>query len=74
MTITVYTSNTCPGCSQVKDYLQLQGYDYIEKSVTNKDFRNELLDMGFMRVPVVMVDDETIGENVLENLKNKLEG
>lgn len=59
--IVVYTSNTCGYCHEAKKYLDGKGVSYTEKNVsTDMDARKELMDQGFMGVPVIMVDDEII--------------
>lgn len=59
--ITIYTSNTCPYCTLAKNYLREKGYSYNEKNVqTDKDARKELMSMGHMGVPVLVIDGEEI--------------
>ncbi len=59
--ITIYTSNTCPYCTLAKNYLSEKGYSYNEKNVqTDKDARKELMSMGHMGVPVLVIDGEEI--------------
>lgn len=59
--ITIYTSNTCPYCTLAKNYLSEKGYSYSEKNVqTDKDARKELMSMGHMGVPVLVIDGEEI--------------
>ena len=59
--VLVYTSNTCPYCTLAKNYLSEKGVEYTEKNVqTDKEARKELMEMGHMGVPVVVVDGEQI--------------
>ncbi|QZY54341.1 glutaredoxin family protein [Crassaminicella profunda] len=59
--VVVYSSNTCVYCKDAKDYLQSIGVEYTEKNVsTDMAARKELIKKGFMGVPVIMVEDETI--------------
>ncbi len=59
--VVVYTSNTCPYCTLAKNYLEEKGVTYTEKNVqTDKDARQELMDMGHMGVPVLVIDGEEI--------------
>lgn len=59
--ITIYTSNTCPYCTLAKNYLNEKGLSYTEKNVqTDKDARKELMTMGHMGVPVLIVNGEEI--------------
>lgn len=59
--VVVYTSNTCPYCTLAKEYLNEKGVEYTEKNV-QKDAtaRKELMAMGHMGVPVVVIGDEQI--------------
>ncbi len=68
--VTVYTSNTCPHCVSAKEYLNDKGIDYTEKNVqTDPSARKELMQMGHMGVPVIVVD----GEEIVGFNKAKLE-
>lgn len=59
--VIVYTSNTCPYCTLAKNYLDEKGVSYTEKNVqTDKEARKELMNMGHMGVPVLVVDGEEI--------------
>jgi glutaredoxin-like YruB-family protein len=59
--VTVYTSNTCPYCISAKDYLNEKGIEFTEKNVqTDKEARKELMSMGHMGVPVLVIDGEEI--------------
>ncbi|MBC8588560.1 glutaredoxin family protein [Paratissierella segnis] len=59
--ITIYTSNTCPYCTLAKNYLNEKGLSYNEKNVqTDKDARKELMAMGHMGVPVLIINGEEI--------------
>ena len=59
--VTVYTSNTCPYCISAKDYLKDKGIEYIEKNVqTDKEARKELMAMGHMGVPVILINGEEV--------------
>lgn len=73
--VIVYSSNTCPYCVTVKEYLQEKGVDYTEKNIqTDKDARKELMGMGHMGVPVILIDGEEIvgfDKEKLDQLLNK---
>lgn len=70
--IKIYTSTTCSHCHAAKDYLDEKGQIYEEKNVsTDPNARKELMAMGFMGVPIIMVDDKVIegfNRNKLEEL------
>lgn len=61
--IIVYTSSTCPYCTAAKDYLKSLGQEYTEKNVsTDAEARKELMKMGYMGVPVIIIDgNEMVG-------------
>lgn len=59
--VVVFTSNTCPYCTLAKNYLDEKGVEYTEKNVqTDKEARKELMEMGHMGVPVLLVNGEEI--------------
>lgn len=59
--IFVYSSNTCPYCVSAKDYLDSKGVEYTEKNVqTDNKAKKELMEMGHMGVPVIVIDGEEI--------------
>jgi len=59
--VIVYTSSTCPYCTLAKNYLTEKGVEYTEKNVqTDKDARKELMTMGHMGVPVLVVNGQEI--------------
>lgn len=68
--VIVYTSNTCPYCTMVKDYLKDKNVEFDEKNVqTDETARNELIAKGYTGVPVVIID----GEEIVGFDKNKLD-
>lgn len=59
--VVVYTSSTCPYCTLATEYLDEKGVEYSVKNVQkDSDARKELMDMGHMGVPVVLIDEEQI--------------
>ncbi|MDI9471381.1 MAG: glutaredoxin family protein [Tissierellia bacterium] len=59
--VIIYTSNTCGYCHLAKDYLDSLNVSYVEKNVsTDLDARKELIQKGFMGVPVLIIGGETI--------------
>lgn len=59
--VIVYTSNTCGYCHEAKKYLENLGVAYTEKNVsTDLEARKELMDQGFMGVPVIKIDEDIV--------------
>ncbi len=59
--VVVYSSSTCPYCVMAKEYLEEKGIPYVEKNIqTDKSARNELMKMGHMGVPVLIIDGEEV--------------
>lgn len=59
--IKIYSSSTCPNCTLAKELFKEKGYDYEEKNVsTDAEAKKELISMGYMGVPIIMIDDEVI--------------
>ncbi len=59
--VTIYTSNTCPYCVAAKNYLDENSVGYTEKNVqTDKEARKELMSMGHMGVPVLVINGEEV--------------
>jgi glutaredoxin 3 len=63
--IEVYTTQTCPYCVQIKEFLKRKGYEYKEIRVDLDDARRaEMLDLtgGIRTVPQVMVNGVHVGD------------
>lgn len=59
--VTVYSSDACPYCVTAKDYLVENDVEFEEKNIqTDSEARNELMQMGHMGVPVLLIGDEEI--------------
>lgn len=59
--VVIFSSNTCPYCVAAKEYLEEKGVSYVEKNIqTDKAARNELMKMGHMGVPVLLIDGEEV--------------
>ncbi len=63
--VIIYTSNTCAYCVAAKDYFQEKGISYTEKNIQeDPEARKELMKMGHMGVPVILIDgEEVVGFN-----------
>ncbi|MBM3204406.1 glutaredoxin family protein [Candidatus Uhrbacteria bacterium] len=62
MTVTVYSTPTCPYCKLAKDFLKEKNVDYTDIDVASDTAAaNEMVKMsGQMGVPVIKVDDDII--------------
>lgn len=59
--VVIYTSNTCGYCHAAKKFLDSMSVNYMEKNVsTDAAARTELMKMGFMGVPVIMIDEQVV--------------
>lgn len=59
--VVIYSSNTCGYCTMAKEYLQEKGVSYEEKNIsTDPAARRELMQKGYMGVPVIIVNGEEI--------------
>lgn len=59
--IKVYSSDTCPYCVAVKNFLTENNVEFEERNVTtNVEARNELIQKGYRGVPVIIVGDEEV--------------
>lgn len=59
--VVIYSSNTCRYCTLAKEYLQEKGVSYEEKNIsTDPSARKELMQKGYMGVPVIVVNGEEI--------------
>jgi glutaredoxin len=64
MTVTVYSTTTCPYCSMLKSYLKEKNISFTEKFVDQDDDAKEEMSAvsgGFLGVPftIVIKDDGT---------------
>lgn len=68
--IKIFTTDTCPHCQSVKEYLTSKGFVYIEKNVQkDKEARQELIKKGYRGVPIIVIN----GEDVIGFDKEKLD-
>ncbi|WFD10332.1 glutaredoxin family protein [Tepidibacter hydrothermalis] len=68
--IELYSSNTCGYCSMAKDYFNENHLEYIEYNISeDASSRKRLMKMGYMSVPVILIE----GEEVLGFDKDKMD-
>lgn len=59
--VIIYTASTCPSCMEVKEYFKKKKIPFLERNVQqSKKAKDELLEMGYRTVPIILIDDEEI--------------
>lgn len=63
--VVIYSSDTCPNCFSAKEYLRERDVDFIERNIQkDKEAKKELVDMGHMGVPILIINgEEVVGFN-----------
>lgn len=55
--VEIFSSDTCIKCVEVKKYLKEKNIEYIEYNISrNKEARRNLIKLGYMSVPVLLID------------------
>lgn len=68
--VEIYSSDTCINCIKVKEYFKHIGQEYIEYNISkNIEAKRELIGMGYMSVPVILIN----GEHILGFDKNRID-
>ena len=58
--IIIYTSNNCNPCKLAKDFFAANQYEFEERNVAeNKQYRDELLNMGYRSTPTIVINTST---------------
>ena len=72
--VEIYTSDTCIQCIKAKEYLKNNNVKYIEHNISkNSEARKELIRMGYMSIPVLIIDGEHVLGFDLNRMKSLLE-
>lgn len=59
--IQIYASDTCGHCVQAKEYFKQNNIEYVEHNINrNSEARKELIGMGYMSVPVILIDEDHV--------------
>lgn len=56
--VTVYTKPNCMQCKMTQKFLKEHDIDFEVKSTENEAYREEVIDMGYQSLPVVVTDDD----------------
>ena len=61
MTAIIYSKNNCGPCNMLKLALREEGIAYEERNIsTSEVFLNELMELGYQSVPIVLVDGKVV--------------
>lgn len=72
--VEIYTSDTCGKCVQAKDYLKKNKIDYKEYNISkDSEARKELIGMGYMSVPLLIINGEHVLGFDLKRMSDLLE-
>jgi glutaredoxin 3 len=56
--VTVYSKSDCGGCEKVKQWLTDRGIAYETRTIINPKVRDEVIELGYMSVPVTKIETE----------------
>lgn len=72
--LTVYSSDTCPNCDQLKKALGIKNIEFQEINITQNPTEAEVLrEKGMRRLPVINAGDEWMTGFTPENFKKILQ-
>lgn len=72
-TVEIYTSDTCIQCIKAKEFLKSNNIEYIERNISkNSEDRKNLIGMGYMSIPVTIINGQHVLGFDLNRMKNLL--
>ena len=69
--LVIYTQNDGPPCTFVKNYLTEHKVDYIEKNISNNEYRSEMIDYDAFATPFILLDGEPMYQVDLYKINTK---
>ncbi|MDU0442076.1 glutaredoxin family protein [Staphylococcus haemolyticus] len=69
--LVIYTQNDCPPCTFVKNYLTEHKVYYIEKNISNNEYRSEMIDYDAFATPFILLDGEPMYQVDLDKINTK---
>ena len=69
--LVIYTQNDCPPCTFVKNYLTEHKGDYMEKNISNNEYRSEMIDYDAFATPFILLDGEPMYQVDLYKINTK---
>ena len=71
--VEMYTSDTCIQCIKAKEFLKNNNIEYIEHNIfKNSEARKELIRMGYMSIPVTIINEQHVLGFDLNRMKTLL--
>ncbi|MGL4797159.1 MAG: glutaredoxin family protein [Paraclostridium sp.] len=59
--VEVFSSDTCKYCVELKEYLKDNQIEYIDYNISkNEEARKRLIKLGYMSVPVLLINDNHV--------------
>lgn len=71
--VVIYTQNDCPPCQFVKNYLDHHQVAYIEKNISNSQYRNEMIDFDAFSTPFILIDDTPMYQVDIDKINTLLD-
>ena len=72
--IEIYTSDKCPQCSMAKKFLKENKIEFKEYNILkNAEAKKRLIGMGYMSVPVLIINESHVLGFDVNRIKNLLE-
>ena len=73
-TVEIYTSDTCIQCVKAKEFLKASNVEYTEHNISkNSEARKNLIRMGYMSIPVTIINEQHVLGFDLNRMKELLE-
>lgn len=71
--VEIYTSDSCIQCIKAKEFLKNNNIEYIEHNISkNSEDRRTLIGMGYMSIPVTIINGEHVLGFDLNRMKKLL--
>lgn len=68
--IIVYTGTKCSACHSYKELLNKNNVSYIEKSIVNEEYLQELQNYGIMSIPFTVIFNDEVLEQAFVGLRD----
>lgn len=71
--IEIYSSDECKECKKAKEYFKENGIEYIEHNVFKDiEAKRKLIGMGYMSLPLIIINDKHVLGFDLNRIKELL--